>query len=225
MGRKQRNVKAGQKIVSGLWLHEDGEYRYRFMRRGRLYTGNTECSDPKGAREYLADLKTFLRQEERGQVSPQPPTPPAPPPPITLRELVALWEATKCNRSKSHLQTTTGAIRNHFPGLLDTPVVSITTLQVNQAMATYMTTKGVNPGRGGTHSLREHTARGANKVLERFRDVIRFGVAEKVVASFQFNIEFLKEEEVQKHVLPLRWVDKFFSLIDRAKNQIGRAHV
>ena len=218
MRRRQSNIKPGQKVIDGLWLHDDKDWRYRFMRKGRLYTGNTKCSDLKKARDFLADLKAFLRQEERGQVSPQPPTPPTPPPPTTLRELVELWEKTKANRSKSHLQTTAGSIKNHFGGLMDTPVETITTLAVNEALYTYTHSKGLNPGRGGKPCLRDHTARGANKLLERLRDVVRFGIKEGKVKEIHFQFERLQEEVVQKHTLRLRLTAKFFELVDRAKN-------
>lgn len=82
----------------------------------------------------------------------------------------------------------------------------------------YLNTKGINPGRGGKPCVRDHSARGANKVLQRLRDVVRFGVEGKHVASINLRFEKVKEEEVQKHTLPLRWVDKFFELVDRAKN-------
>jgi hypothetical protein len=220
MRKKQRNTKPGQKVIDGLWLHPDGEYRYRVMESRVLHTGKTGKRNEKEAKEFVEELRAFLFLEARGHAQTQsvPEVPPPPPPKKTHGELVDLWEATKCNRSKSHRQTTVGSIRNHFPELLNTPVESITTLQVNKAMEVYMATKGVNPGRGGTPCLRDHTARGANKVLKRLRDVVRFGVAGKHVASFQFEINYLKAEEVLKHTLPLRWVDKFFSLIDRAKN-------
>lgn len=217
MRKTRKNVKPGQKLINGLWLHKDGVYRYRFMHRGKLFTGTTGEREPKKAEIFVRALEIYLDQVDAGLIEPAPEVAPAPSP-MTLGGLVSLWEATKCNRSKSHRQTTVGSIRNHFPLLLGTPVESITTQEINVAMKVYMATKGVNPGRGGKPCLRDHCARGANKVLRRLRDVIRFGLNEKHVASIRCQFEYLKEEEVQKHTLPMRWVEKFFGLIDRAKN-------
>lgn len=135
MRKNRKNIKPGQKLIDGLYLHEDGEYRYRFMRDGKLYTGRTGTCDLEEAQGFLAQLKAYLKQVSRGFIQPQAAAVPAVAlPPMTLGELVSLWESTKCNRSKSHRQTTAGSIRNHFPTLLNTPVESITTEEVNKAI-------------------------------------------------------------------------------------------
>lgn len=215
--RKNRKIKPGQKLINGLQLHADGEYRYRFMRRGKLYTGTAHTGDLEEAEGFVAELKAYLRQVERGWIMPEK-TPDPPPTPITLGELVDKWEATKINRSKSHRQTMAGSIRNHFKGLLGTPMKDITDVEVNTAINVYLNTKGVNPGRGGTSCLRDHTANGANRVMERLRCLASWALKGELITKVPFKIERLKPDDDTKHTLPMRFMSKFFELVDRAKN-------
>jgi len=219
---KNRNPGHVRALNRGLLLHEDGEYRYRFMFKGKLFTGNTHLREEKDAREWVKDLRDHVRLLMRGRIS-MPPEPnpelASAPKKMTLGALIDLWELTKtpiC--AKSHVQPTVNSLRTHFAELLKFPVMEMTVTEVNAAVGTYLSTKGWNCGRGGAPAPRNHTARGARALLKRLRDVMSFGLKMKVLTDLPFELEYPKPEEVQRHTLTFDLMAKFLGIVDRARN-------
>lgn len=225
---KPRRPKPGQKIVDGLYRGDDGAFRYRYMFRGQLFTGNTELTDENEAREFLKDHRTLVDLSLRGKIagpdlqgagSKQASDSAEAESPKTLRDILDLWERTKrLVRSHSHVNTTVSSIRKHFDDLLDRPAKDLTGMDINNCTRRYLDSKGWNPGRGGKGWYQDHTPQGANKLLRRLRDVIAFGVENGLIQKRPCRIDYVQAEKIQRPTLSLELVDKFLTVVDRARN-------
>lgn len=151
----------------------------------RVHRSTHETSITR-ARIRAKEIQEEVQDELHGRIQPEA---------ATLRTTLDAWCTARAGAfSARHIRNVRSAIRLHMRGLLDLSLDQVDTAAVEGARTAYLTSRGTGhrPGQKGRWSL-EHTAGGANKIVQHLSSVLGWAVTRGDLAALPFRLAQLLE--------------------------------
>ena len=181
-------------------LYKRGQiYHYRFMVKGREYSGTTRAKDLKTAQIVMAEVRNQIILGEFNRSEPP-----------SLGAVIKAWLASRgCSVSAEH-KLAAEKSREALKPLLKLPLNHITTAKVEDWRSDYL--KGRSPA----------TVNLAMRYLKLF---CRWAIKDKSIKEMPYSVVMLKEEERSRPIVEVTQREAFMVALTRLNPQIPAAAI